>query len=538
MSSVQFFASGLPIGTAKTTPPYTVSWSPTAAGVYQLTAVATDNAFATTTSNQVAVIVFTASGATSSSVYTGTYQAGFETGKVALMTFSGTTVTLIAHSSGTTASTAKTYFYPDVPLDSAGNFTATLNGLVLTGTVTGGSATGTIIGGPSMLLFIANTPVVPSTSTAFPSTGYFSGNLTGRPTSSVAAIVGADASIMIYLKDGTFADAGDGKVSGTGAFTIATAGGNTVVGTIDPASGFLSASVSGSTTATVTAVLASGGIFSDGSLRNLSTRGQVGTGANVLITGFVIGGTASKNVLIRAIGPTLSTLGISSPLSDPQLQVFNSAGTPVVGASNDNWSGSASDAAKMASVGAFALPVGSKDSVLITSLPAGVYSTQVSGVNGATGVALVEFYDLDSPDPFSTQKVMNVSTRGQVGTGQNILIAGFVINGTAPKKVLIRAMGPGLAGLGVGGTLADPFLSVQRLVSNNATVIRENDNWETGNDPSLVVAAAAEVGAFPLVSGSKDAVILATLPPGTYSAQVSGVGGTTGIALVEVYEVP
>ena len=419
VSSVQFFASGVPIGTAKTTPPYTVAWTPTAEGVYHLTAVATDNAFSTTTSNDVAVVVFTATGATSASVFTGTYQAGFETGRVALMSFGGKTVTLIGHSTGAPAGVRRSTSIPTCP-----GFRGQLHGhdrrSDVSGAVLGGSATGTITGGPATLLFIANTPVVPSTSTAFPAAGYFSGNLSGRPASSVAAIVGSDASIMLYLKDGTFVDAGDGKVSGTGTFTVTTAGGNTVTGKIDPASGFLTAQVSGATTASVTAALASGGIFSDGSLRNLSTRGQVGTGSNVLITGFVIGGTALQEGADSRGGPDARHAGAQRlPARIRSCRSLIPAGAAIPGASNDNWSGSVADAAAMASVGAFSLPVGSKDSALPSRrCPPVLYSTMVSGVGGVTGIALVEFYDLDSPDPFSAQKVMNVSTRGLVGTGQ------------------------------------------------------------------------------------------------------------------------
>jgi hypothetical protein len=130
-----------------------------------------------------------------------------------------------------------------------------------------------------------------------------------------------------------------------------------------------------------------------------------------------------------------------------------------------------------------------------------------------------------------------VATRGLVGAGQGQLIAGFVVSGNTAKKVLVRAVGPtlGRAPFNVAGTLADPQL---RLVRGADTVVRENDNWESGNDAALVADAAVRVGAFPLTAGSRDAALLLNLPPGTYSAQVTGPGTTTGIALVEVYEVP
>lgn len=169
-----------------------------------------------------------------------------------------------------------------------------------------------------------------------------------------------------------------------------------------------------------------------------------------------------------------------------------------------------------------------------------VYTTVVSGVGGATGVALVEFYDLDSADAYSSQKVVNVSTRGLVGTGQNVLIAGFIINGAAPKKVLVRAIGgTTLTGLGVTEpTLADPFITLLRSANNISVVVRENDNWETGNDGSLMTAACSKSGATPLPPGSKDSAVLLTLSPGTYTAIVNGNNGGTGVALVEVFEIP
>jgi hypothetical protein len=236
-------------------------------------------------------------------------------------------------------------------------------------------------------------------------------------------------------------------------------------------------------------------------------------------------------VLIRAIGPTLSSYGISSPLANPFLQLYQGG---IAIASNDNWGGDATLVSAQAAAKAFALPAGSFDSLLLVTLAPGLYSAQVSGVGGTTGVALVEFYDLDANDPFSTQKVMSVSTRGLVGAGDKVLIAGLNVTGNMPKKVLVRAVGPTLAGFGVSNVLPDPILTIK---SGSATV-RENDNWESGNDPTLVTAATVQAGAFPLSSGSKDAVILMTLPPGIYTAVVSGANGATGIALVEVYEVP
>ena len=538
VSKVDFYANGLLIGT-KVSPPYTASWTPPAEGVFHLIAVATDNGNTSATSADVGVLAASATGTTSANVYTGSYVNG----KFALMSFGGKNVTLIGRA--TDPSHGKSYFYSDVPMDASGGFFLTNAGkTVFSGSVTAGAVSGTI-GGPDILnggsLFVGSSPFPPASGIGFAKPGYYTGSLTGRPGSALTAIVGSDSSIIFYVTDGAFTDVGGGldsdKVRSDGTFSVTTAGGSVFTGKVDPATGFLTGSFTGHLTADATAATASGGVFSDGALRNLSTRGQVGTGANVLITGFIIGGSTSKQVLIRAVGPTLGPLGVVSPLADPQLQVFTQAGVPIAGGYNNDWN--IGDASAMTSVGAFSLPSGSKDSSLIVTLPPGLYTTQVSGVGGTTGVALVEFYDLDSISPFSSQKVVNVSTRGLVGSGQNVLIAGFAISGTAPKKLLLRAVGgKALSDLGVTGVLDDPFLTLLRHQSDGSNVVvRENDSWEVGNDVALVAAAGTSSGAFPLASGSKDAAMLIVLPPGTYTAQVSGANGGSGIALVEVYEV-
>jgi hypothetical protein len=195
-------------------------------------------------------------------------------------------------------------------------------------------------------------------------------------------------------------------------------------------------------------------------------------------------------------------------------------------------------------VGAFPLTTTSVDSALLVRLPPGAYTANISGVGGRTGVALVEIYDADSLTPFSPQKVVNVATRGVVGAGQAQLIAGFAVSGYTSKKVLIRAVGPTLPAVvsGITGVLADPSLRLVRTESRDnrviETVVRENDNWEFGNDAALIADTALRVGAFPLPAGSRDAAMIVTLPPGIYGAQVTGAGTSTGVALVEVFEVP
>ena len=275
-------------------------------------------------------------------------------------------------------------------------------------------------------------------------------------------------------------------------------------------------------------------------LTNISTRGVVGTGDGILITGFVITGSTNKTVIVRAAGPALAGYGVPGALLDPYLEIVHQVnGVFVTDATNDNWETGNNVAALNAQfqrLGAFAFTSGSKDAAVIATLPPGVYSAKLSGVGGSTGVALVEAYDAD-PDSSTalTRKLLNISTRGQVGTVDNVLIAGLVVDGPAPRRFLVRAVGPTLATYGVTGALDDPVLQI--LDANN-NVIRENDDWDTpGSGQTALTNAANAVGASPL-QVRRDSCLLITLQPGKYSAKVSGFGGTTGVALVEVYELP
>ena len=267
-------------------------------------------------------------------------------------------------------------------------------------------------------------------------------------------------------------------------------------------------------------------------LSNVSIRAGAGSDSQTLIVGFTVGPPAfagTKTLLIRGIGPTLTAFNVSSVLADPVLNVFN--GTASI-ASNDDWSNDPQVIAQGAALGAFPLPAGSKDSALVTTVPSGGYTVQLTGKAGTTGVALVEVYDASASASFTatTLRLTNVSARTQVGTGGNILITGFVAAGDGARRVLIRAIGPSLTEFGVAGALADPKLELY----NSATVkTDENDNWDAST-----ADAQKSAGAFPLTPGSKDAVIVATLASGSFTAQVSGVGGTTGVALVEIYELP
>jgi hypothetical protein len=266
-------------------------------------------------------------------------------------------------------------------------------------------------------------------------------------------------------------------------------------------------------------------------LSGLSIRTNAGTGDQTLIAGFIVSGD-SKSLLIRGVGPTLGQYGVTGYLTDPLLKLFNG---PTQCDTNDNWS-TAANASQVAATAAqlqdFTLPAASLDAALLSTLNNGTYTAQVSGASSATGIALVEVYDANFT---ATSKLTGVSARSQVGTGDNILIAGFVITGNAKKTVLIRGVGPALTPMGVAGALADPQLTVKKP---DGTTLASNDNWSDAANATQVAATAAQLQDFPLPAGSKDAALLLTLDPGLYSAQVSGVNATTGVALVEVYEMP
>ncbi len=274
-------------------------------------------------------------------------------------------------------------------------------------------------------------------------------------------------------------------------------------------------------------------------LVNLSSRLRVSGGdANrAAIAGFVVTGAGEKSVLIRAIGPGLRSFGLRDALARLRLEVRDDAGKLVASSGAGRAGESAVDAARR--VGAFELAPGGGDAALLLSLAPGAYTAQV--VAEGSGITLVEVYDAGQSGQPAAEQLGNISTRGFVDTEDGQLVAGFVVGGEAPKQVLIRGIGPALAQFGVANALADPRLSLH--ATGSGAVLAGNDDWETSLADTDASAASIRLanqatGAFPLPPGSKDAAILVTLPPGSYSAVMSGAGGTTGVGLVEVYEVP
>ena len=267
-----------------------------------------------------------------------------------------------------------------------------------------------------------------------------------------------------------------------------------------------------------------------GRITGLSIRSQAGTGSQTLITGFSLGGAGIKPLLVRATGPALAGFGVPGTLADPKIELAPLGGATF--ATNDDWGGTTTLRNTFTAVGAFPIAdAASKDAALLVAPSAGGYTATVTGANLGTGVALVEIYDAGIGN---TPRLTALSARTQVGTGADALVAGFSVSGNVPKKLLIRATGPTLGVFGVGGTLVDPVLEVRPLGVDN--IVATSDDWR---GTAALKAAYASVGAFPFANNdSKDAAIAIELPPGGYTATVSGKNSTTGVALIEVYELP
>ena len=252
---------------------------------------------------------------------------------------------------------------------------------------------------------------------------------------------------------------------------------------------------------------------------NLSTRGLVSVGDNVLIGGFIVTGPDPKSVVLRALGPSLSGFGLSGVLADPGLNVYNSSRTLI--ATNDNWQDDIG-AAYIAQNGlAPANP--SESATLLQNLAPGAYTVIVTGKDPTPGIGLVELYDVS---PLSNSKLVNMSARGSVGTGDNVLISGFIVGDVESATVVVRALGPSLTSFGVSGVLSDPTLTIY---DSTSTAIASNDNWQD----NINAIDIQKNGLAP--PRSAESALVLHLPAGAYTAIVSGANGGTGVGLVEVY---
>jgi hypothetical protein len=337
-------------------------------------------------------------------------------------------------------------------------------------------------------------------------------------------------SVSGLLPAGLSLDPNSGTISGSpslpGSYSVAIAASNP----------------QGTTPAVLTIIIDSASGANASWIANLSARAIVQGQQNILITGFVTSGTSSKALLVRGVGPSLAQFDVSNFLPDPQMTLFDSGGDSL--ASITAWDPNLSST--FAEAGAFNFVPGSIDTATVQSFSPGAYTVQVASTGSNSGVALAEIYDLGAGDPVN--RLVNISARAMVGTGSDILIGGFVVGGNALETLLIRGVGPTLSSFGINNYLASPVLTIYDS-SNN--VIASIAGW--GNDAvytpgpgldatsgmsvaSCTSGSFTNVGAFMLADGSADSAMIITLPAGTYTAQVAGENGATGVALVEIYE--
>jgi hypothetical protein len=254
---------------------------------------------------------------------------------------------------------------------------------------------------------------------------------------------------------------------------------------------------------------------------------RVSTNENVLIAGFIVTGTAPKRVIIRGIGPSLS--GFSGVLSDPILELHQANMTPIV---NDNWKTRQDGSSQQAEVEATTIPpTNDLESAIVTTLNPGTYTVILSGTNGASGIGVIEVYDLDQA---ANSELANLSSRGFVDVNNDVMIGGLIVGGAnadGKATVLVRALGPSLSGMQVQQPLADPVLE---LHDSNGAALATNDNWKI-NDQSGQSQESAIRATTVAPSNDFEAALIATLSPGTYTAIVRGKNNTTGVGLVEVY---
>jgi hypothetical protein len=245
----------------------------------------------------------------------------------------------------------------------------------------------------------------------------------------------------------------------------------------------------------------------------------VGTGDNVLIGGFIITGQSSRQIMIRAIGPSLTAAGVPDALANPTVDLHASDGSIIT--ANDNWKDSQQTEIERTGL----QPQDDLESAILATLRPGNYTAIVAGKDQTTGVGLLEIYDLDRA---TDSKLANISTRGLVQTADNVLIGGFIfgaINGNT--DVVVRAIGPSLTKAGINNTLADPTLV---LHNSNGTVIASNDDWKDDEAQAHLIKV---IGLAP--TNDRESAVAITLPPGAYTAVVAGKNNTTGIGLVEIY---
>ncbi len=279
-------------------------------------------------------------------------------------------------------------------------------------------------------------------------------------------------------------------------------------------------------------------VTSESQLINTSARGQVKGGSATMIVGFVVDGVGTKKVLVRGLGPSLSSRGVLDAVADPRISIFRRGEVDPI-AENDDW-GSVANASDIVLcsqiVGASPLDINSADAALLVELSAGVYTAIIENGVGEAGTALLEVFDVSEAEGEDTNTgLANISMRGEVGRGDDVAIAGFVVTGDTPKKFLIRAMGTELEKSGVSNALGDPRLKIFQSTSEGSVLISENDDWQ--EEAEIALEATNRSGAFGFDEGSKSSAKVIWLDPGLYTAVAESSDSSTGVVLVEVYGV-
>lgn len=259
----------------------------------------------------------------------------------------------------------------------------------------------------------------------------------------------------------------------------------------------------------------------------------IATASEPVLVGFTLGGGGpadSSRMLARAAGPALVQFGVTGTLPDPVLELVGPGGLM---ASNDNWGGGGVLAATAAAVGAFSFPVDALDAALIADLPPGGYTARVTDAGGASGTAAVELYEAAGAAGVPATRLVNLSARAPTGSDSAPFTLGFTIEGHDPVRILLRGVGPGLSRFGVANPLPNPRLDLFR----QSVPVGNNDDWSETRAGEIAAAAGA-VGAFALPNGSRDAALLVTLAPGSYTLQLTSELSASGLALMELYVVP
>ena len=372
--------------------------------------------------------------------------------------------------------------------------------------------------------------------------GLYVASALGTNAGTVYTIVSAGGQAIVVIADPAEVDSTTASLDPTGQLTITTWNDTQVALTLDSSGQNMTVTLDGILSATPSSYVAVEASAASKRLVNISARALAGTGDNVAIGGFVVSGSAAKKYLIRAVGPTLATQGIASSevMLDPTIELHDALHGNAVIATNDNWGDNMNRASILSvsgQIGANALAsTDTTSSALLPTLAPGVYSFIAQGKSGATGVVLLEVYDADPSNPSAT--LVNLSARARATTGSGVTIGGFVVNGNAPKHLLVRAVGPTLTtqGLNVLNVLQDPIIEVHDAAHGNA-VIAANDNWGDDANSAEITAAAARVGATPFAAvDTTSSALLLTVEPGIYSFVASGKNGSAGIVLVEVYD--